>query len=242
MGGALRRLFSGPSKVLKRLAGIVAAFIVMSQFAQMIVESLAVKRLHRHRRPLMKHLAAFDQQGVVGNLLSESVLEGVLDAGCRLPLVDELARLQDRQHLLQLAAAGRSHLSDHRDRRLPPDHRYRLQQFLLLSPQPIYARGQYALHRRRQPHLRQLARRLHCPIPHQRALVEQGLHHLLDEERIALGALDDHAFERVEFHAFAQQRREHLPCALPSQRIQSQLRVVALVTPFMAVLGSIVDQ
>jgi hypothetical protein len=43
MGGALRRLFSGPPKVLKCLAGIAAAFIVMGQFAQMIVESLGVK-------------------------------------------------------------------------------------------------------------------------------------------------------------------------------------------------------
>ena len=78
--------------------------------------------------------------------------------------------------------------------------------------------------------------------PHQRAFVEQRLHHLLDEERIALSALDDDAFEWIEFHAVAQQHREHLRRAFPLQRIQPQLRVIGLVGPSVAVLGAIVDQ
>jgi hypothetical protein len=47
---------------------------------------------------------------------------------------------------------------------------------------------------------------------------------------------------RVEFDSVAHQRRQHLSRAFPPERIQPQLHVVALVTPFMAVFGAIVDQ
>ena len=51
--------------------------------------------------------------------------------------------------------------------------------------------------------------------PYEGALVKQRLHHLLDEERVALGALDYHPFERVELGAVTQQRGQHLPRAFP---------------------------
>src|SRR6266851_8833957 len=109
----------------------------------------------------------------------------------------------------------------------------------MLAWEPIYARRENALHRRRQPQLRERVCHLNRTVAHQRTLVEQRLYHLLDKERVALGALDHHAFEWIEFVAVAQQRREHLLRAFLAQRIQPQLRVVALVTPFMAVLGSL---
>ncbi len=49
--------------------------------------------------------------------------------------------------------------------------------------QPVDTRGQDALHRRREPQLRERARNLHRAIAYERPLVEQRLHHLLDEER-----------------------------------------------------------
>src|SRR5713101_8365466 len=68
-------------------------------------------------------------------------------------------------------------------------------------------------------------------VPDESAIVEQPLHHLLDEERVALGALDYHPLERVEFGAVAQKRRQHLPRAFPPERIQPQLHVVGFVGP-----------
>src|SRR5271168_3916470 len=44
---------------------------------------------------------------------------------------------------------------------------------------------------RRQPQLRERARHPDDPVAHQRALVEQRLYDLLDEERVAAGALRD---------------------------------------------------
>src|SRR5260370_22092731 len=98
----------------------------------------------------------------------------------------------------------------------------------MLAWEPIYPRRENALHRRRQPQLRERASHLYSAVAHQRALVEQRLHHLLDEERVALSALDHHAFERIEFDAVTQQRREHLLGTLVAKCGKSQLRVVGL--------------
>ncbi len=90
--------------------------------------------------------------------------------------------------------------------------------------------------------MRERAGDLDGAVANQRALVEQPLYHLLDEERVTLGALDHHAFEWFEFDAVTQQRREHLPRAFPPQGIQPQLRVVGLVGPLVAILRTIVHQ
>ncbi len=100
--------------------------------------------------------------------------------------------------------------------RLPAHHRERLQQLLMLCRQPVDARGKYALYCRRQTQLRERARHLHCAVAHQRALVEQGLHHLLDEERIAPGTLDHQTLEWHEFDPVTQKREEHLAGAFPA--------------------------
>ena len=73
-------------------------------------------------------------------------------------------------------------------------------------------------------------------VAHQRTFVEQHLHRLFHEERVALGLLDDHALERQQILAVAEQRRQHLVGALLAQRIEPQLGVVCLATPLMRIL------
>jgi hypothetical protein len=90
--------------------------------------------------------------------------------------------------------------------------------------------------------LRERARDLHRAIAHQRPLVEQRLHDLLDEERIAACAFDYQTLERINLDRIAQHGREQLLDAFPAQRVKRELDVVALVGPFMAVLGAIVDK
>jgi hypothetical protein len=91
--------------------------------------------------------------------------------------------------------------------RLPPEHRKRLQQLFVLAQLPIDARGENPLHRWRQPQLRERARHPDDAVAHQRTHVEQRLHHLLDEERIAAGALRDQPLERIEVRTIADVRR-----------------------------------
>jgi hypothetical protein len=61
---------------------------------------------------LMNLLAALDQQRVVGDLLSERVLEDVVDAGRRQLLVNELGRLQIAEHRRQLSIGRRDNMPD----------------------------------------------------------------------------------------------------------------------------------
>jgi len=91
-------------------------------------------------------------------------------------------------------------------------------------------------------HLRQRAGRFDGAVAHQRALVEQRLGNLLDEERIALRTLSDHPLERRQFDAVPEQSAKHPLRALAPQRVEPELRVMAATAPLMAVLGAVVDQ
>ena len=59
----------------------------------------------------MQELAALDQHRVVGDLLRQRVLEGVLDIARGRLLVDELARLQVGEHPLQFVVRSRRPLA-----------------------------------------------------------------------------------------------------------------------------------
>src|ERR1700730_6861507 len=170
------------------------------------------------------------------------MLKNVLSIAEYRLLVDELGRPQIRKHPLQLCLRLGGYFPDQAKRRLPADHREGLEQFLLLRRKPVDTGGQDALHRRRQTQLRERASNLHCAIAYQRALVEQRLHHLLDEERIALGAVDNQSLEGFEFPASTEQRRQHCRAVFDAQGIKPELQVVAPARPFMAVLRTVVDE
>src|ERR1700730_11016591 len=139
------------------------------------------------------------------------MLKNVLSIAEYRLLVDELGRPQIRKHPLQLCLRLGGYFPDQAKRRLPADHREGLEQFLLLRRKPVDTGGQDALHRRRQTQLRERARHLNRAIAYQRALVEQRLHHLLHEERIALSALDNQSLECFEFYASTATRRPRVP-------------------------------
>ena len=72
-------------------------------------------------------------------------------------------------------------------RELPPDHRGALEHGALLGPQPLDARGEQRVDRRRHLERRELdAGGPAVALPLERAVVDQHAHQLADEERIAL--------------------------------------------------------
>ena len=78
---------------------------------------------------------------------------------------------------------------------------------------------------------------LTAAIAHQRAFIEQHLHRLFHEKRIALGAFDDEALEWRQLGAVAEHRRQHFLGALVAERVEPQLRVVGLAAPLMRYSG-----
>ena len=65
-------------------------------------------------------------------------------------------------------------------------------------------------------------------IADQRTLVQQHLHRLFHEERVALGLLGDQSLERNQIFFVAEQRGQHFLGALLAERIEPKLRVVGL--------------
>ena len=128
------------------------------------------------------------------------------------------------------------------ERKISSDHRQRLQQILFRRRQPIDARGENILHRGRNLQLRQRLGQPDYAVAHQRTVIEQHLHRLFHEKRIALGPFDDKAFERTRSWP-SPNNAVSISCgALLAQRVQPELRVVGLTVPMMRILGPIIHQ
>src|SRR5262245_32839207 len=79
-------------------------------------------------------------------------------------------------------------------------------------------------------------------LPGQHSRLHQGAHALLQKKGIALGALDQQRREGYEAGVIAKEALQECLDAHGRQRVQTQQRVVGLVTPGMLVLWSIVHQ
>src|SRR5215831_17174170 len=112
---------------------------MMRQRTVMLREPRGKERLDRLARPLMQSPATFEQQRVVGDLLRERMLKGVLRLWKGGLLVDELRRPQVRQELLQLVFGLLYHTRQQAQGKLFADHRQGLEQRLLLGRQPVDA-------------------------------------------------------------------------------------------------------
>ena len=123
------------------------------------------------------------------------------------------------------------------------DHRGRLQQPLGLDGQAIDARGQHRLHGGGHLDLLDFPREaIVTAIARQHLGLGEGVHALFQEERIALGALDQELLERPQARVVAHQRPQQLLGALGRQRIDAELGVVALAGPAVLVFGPVAHQ
>ena len=73
----------------------------MRQFGNVVVQALGIGGFQRRADSLVQHAAAIVQHGMVGDIMSQRVLEDVLDVAGRRLLVDKLGELEFGQHLFQ---------------------------------------------------------------------------------------------------------------------------------------------
>ena len=104
IGTELREPPDRAQAIFHRLGRVAAARIVMRQFGNVIVKALGIGGFQRGADPLMQYAAAIVQHRLVGDVMSQRVLEDVLDVAGRGLLVDKLGELELRQHLLQCLA------------------------------------------------------------------------------------------------------------------------------------------
>jgi hypothetical protein len=130
-----------------------------------------------------------------------------------------------------------------RERHVLPDDGGGLEEALVLGRQPVDARREDCLRRRRDlPRVRRLRHPIGPPLSDEHLGFHEGLHALFQEEGVPLGPLDQHPRERLEGPVLAQQGVEQRFGALWWQRVDPQLEVVGLAAPGVLVLGPVVDE
>jgi hypothetical protein len=183
------------------------------------------------------------EQPLVGHLVRERVLEGVLEVREEPGLVEELRGLEAGELGAHLVLRSVGDGQQQRQGHVLADDRGRLEQSLAFGRQTVDPGGQDRLHRGgdRQlldgpgepvgPALAGQGRRLH-----------QGPHTLFEEEGIRFRPLYQQLLERAEGRVRAEERIEQLVSALGWQRIDPDLAVVGLAAPGVLVLGAVVDE
>ena len=198
-------------QVRDRLLPHLAAESMVSHALDLLAQPIAVQRFDRLHDPGMERAPAVLQHAAVRDLVGQRVLEGVLEIREEARLVQELGRLEVSE---PVSKAALEHIDDslqERERHVLSDDGGRLQQPLVLGGQPVDARRQDRLSRRRdRPYLGRLRHAIGPPIPNEHLGLHQGLDALLEEERVALGPLDQHLLERLECRVVAQQGGQQL--------------------------------
>jgi len=165
---------------------------MVRQLMVALLEPVLKQPLDGLRRAFVQLSAALQQQRVVRHVLGQGVLKRILRLRKGRLLVDELPLLQMRQASLHFRLRLAHHLREQTQGKLFADDGQDLQQGLVVRRQPIHARRQDTLHRRRQLYGRQgpgqgdpgdLAP--DSALPPQDPLLQQGLDQLLHEKGVA---------------------------------------------------------
>jgi hypothetical protein len=201
------------------------------------------KRLQGRDDPGMECPPPLLEQRLIGHLLGEGVLEGVLYIGEEARLVEKLSRLQmgeaQAERLLRHVGYGLQEREGH----LRANDRGGLQELFFLRWQPVDARRQDRLHCGRHLDTQQChGQAIHPRLADQHLRFPQRAHALFQEERVPLGALDQALCERCETRIVPEEALQHGCGASGRQRVESELGVVGLRAPAVLILGAIVDQ
>src|SRR5262245_50618767 len=91
---ALRRLLTGMLEVDDCLLGVATVTVVMRQGTVVLLQTVAVQGFKRLRRALVQDFTPLHQQGGVGYVVRQRMLEGILRVWKGWLLVEKLGRLQ----------------------------------------------------------------------------------------------------------------------------------------------------
>ena len=183
------------------------------------------------------------KEAPVGHLVGQGVLEGVLDVGEQARLVEELGGLEPGEALGQRVGGSSGDACEHGHWDVGADHRGGLEQRLVLWRQPVDARRQDRLHRRRHVDgVRGLHEPVRAALAHEHPVVDEAPHALLEEERIALGPREEEPLQGLEAGVAPEQRLQQRGRTLRRERVQPELAVVGLPAPAVPVLGTVVDE
>jgi hypothetical protein len=171
------------------------------------------------------------------------VPEAVLDGRIEGPLVHELASRERVERSRQLRLGKRDDASQHRLGELLPDHRRRLENPLFLLREPVDARGQHRLHGARDhDRVDRPDQAVGALRPGEVPGLDQRLHRLLDEERVAARPLLDALRQARERRVGTEEIAQQLADRVRGERLEGDLPAVGSVQPVGLVLGPVADE
>jgi hypothetical protein len=164
---------------------------VVGQAFDLLGHSLPGECLQSRDDPGMQRAPPLLEQRLVGHLLGEGVLEGVLDVGEQARLIEELRRLEVSQTTIQRLVGQVRNGLEQRQRHLGTHHRRRLQETLLLGWQSVDTRCQDRLYGGWDLDGRQGLGQVIGPwLPDEPSRLHQRADALFQKERITLGPGD----------------------------------------------------
>jgi len=223
--GRSRGLGAGAEQ--ERLGAIdrAAHAVVVRQHAGVAGRILGNRLLHRLTDPTMERLAARVQQALIGHLLDERVLEGVLAPGGPVGCRQEL-RVYQRLEVLTEMRGVLDDVRQHLHGEGLPDHRGRLQELPLPGIEAIDAGHHQLVDRAGDGDRSDLLGRTEPALDvFDRALVDERADDLLDVEGIAPRLLLDQLTRRVWQVFLPEQMVEHAPGAAGVERAKLDLEV-----------------
>jgi hypothetical protein len=145
----------------------------------------------------VERAAPLAEEPAVRHLLGERVLEGVLGVGVEARLVEELPRLEMGQAPAKVLLRQLGDGPQQGQRHLLADDGGLLQELSVLDREPVHAGGEHRLDRGRHPDLRQRdGQAVATALAREGPGLDEGAHALLQEERVALGAVHQPPRER----------------------------------------------
>jgi hypothetical protein len=148
-------------------------------------------------------------QGAICGLLDERVLEAELRLGPAAGLPHQVQTLKIGERASDVDALARDRL-EQRQAELPPEDRGRHQRRARPGPEPVDARHDHLLDGRRDLDGDLVIEPPPLVRAHERARVGERAHELLEEERVALGRLEDPPFHLGGHRAFTDERVQKL--------------------------------
>src|SRR5262249_38618017 len=224
VGRARHRLRARLPAVGDGLIPDLAADRVVGQRFHLLAESLAaVEALEGADYPSMEEPPLLVEKSAVDHVVSECMLEGVLDLRQEAGLVDELRGLETPERRVQLVRAGFGNSLQQDEGNVLADDRGRLEKSLILGGKPVDSSSEDGLNRAWHLDLcRCLTQAVATALADDHVSLRQGPDDLFDEERIAFRTLDQDASELVQTGVAAEHGLQEFGGALPSERIDTQ--------------------
>ena len=165
--------------------------------------------------------ALVDDERPVRRLLDQRVLEAVLRLGPPASLAEQVEPHQRRERRTDVVVPA--HRLQEREPELPPEDGGRHQDRVGLRVEPVDPREDHLLHGRRDLDLDVVIEAPTVLVPDERARIGQRADELLEEERVAVGVLEDPLLHVVGQRALADERAEQVEARVARQRLQRHL-------------------